>query len=241
MGVTAAQHAASVAVTGTTVSVSFTNPPAVGSVVCVSMTWFDGVNANAGTVTIADGNSNSYTVTPNSPSNTHPTDAGIVYHAYWLAVGTPHKTITATFTRTTGAGGSVAISIDEFAVSGGTAAFDTDVAGNGASGTAVNTPTVTVTGSNELTYSTAIGGAAAITAVNSPWTPVYANGAMGEAVGYILSRTGNVAVAMTAGASSDWDAMGMSFAFTPSGGGSPTYPQLERRIRGYLRGVAEAA
>lgn len=226
-GFTASQHVYNNGTTGTSVICTLTNNPASGSVVAVSFFWFDGVNNNAGTVTVQDGNANSYTVTPNSPSNSRPTTAGVVYLARLIAGGTAEKTITVSYTQS-----SVlkSCSVDEFTVASGTAAFDQDAAGTGTTGPTINTPTVTVTGSNELTYSAGVSDHT-ITSVDSPWTQIFANGAaFAEAAGYILSRTGNVAVAMTENSSlagaSGWDTMAMSFTFTPSGGGGCTTPRI---------------
>lgn len=221
-GFTAAQHAISGSVGASgPVSFSFTNNPATGSVVCVGIAWFDGVHTSPGTVTVVDGNSNSYTLTTHSPSNTLATTAGTITLAYLIAPANAHKTITVTI-PVLQPGGSFSVSADEFTVSGGTAAFDSDIAGTGGPGTTLNTPTVTVSGSGELVYSMGAADNFPVTSVNGVWTQVYASGGNGEAVGYILSRTSNVALNMTMGGSSSWDSMGMSFTFTSSGGGGCT-------------------
>lgn len=224
-GFSAPTHCYNNGTTGTSITCTLGTTPSVGDVVAVAFLWYDGTNNNAGTVTIADGNSNAYTVTSASPSNTRPTTAGVVYLAYFIASGTPHATITVSYTT---ASALKVVSVDRFPVSGGTAAFDSNAAGTGTTGAAINTPTVTVSGSNELVYSAGLSDHV-INSVDSPWTQIYA-GAVSDptfasGVGYILARSSNVAIAMTenssAAGTSGWDSMGMSFTFTPTGGTCP--------------------
>lgn len=218
MGFSPPQHVYVSGTTGTSIVAVLGSNPTAGSVVCVSFFWYNGGAASAGAVTVQDGNSNSYTISPNSPSAARPATAGIVYNAYLIAPANADKTITISYTT---ASILKSASVDEFPVSGGTAAFDADAAGTGTTGTAINTPTIPVNGANELVYCAGVSDHN-ITSVDAPWTQVFAPGpAFSEAVGYILSRSSSVAVAMTENTSGGWDTIGMSFSFTAAGGTAP--------------------
>lgn len=193
--------------------------PTAGNVVAIAFLYSDTAGGNAGTVTAIDSNAKTYTLTPNSPSNARPASAGLAYLLYQIVPAGAGATITVAWTTAAATLFSADMWVMEFAVSGGTAAFDADVTGTGASGTAVNTPTVTVAGASELLVSCAIADHQ-VTSVNGVWTQEAAGtgNPLSEGVGYDLSASSNTAVDMTMNTSSGWDSIGMSFTFTPSGG-----------------------
>lgn len=212
----------------TTVSKAFANNPTPGNLVVAIFLFLDFLNSSAGTVAIKDGNNNSFTITPNSPSSARSTVDGLVYFAYLIAPANAEKTITCTYTNTSVYGAS--LWVQEYGVSGGTPSFSSDVAGTGSSGTAINTPTVTAAGADTLMIAAAVNDHA-VSSVDSPWTQVAAGAGnqFSEGVGYILSTSSNTAVAMTENISGGWDSLGAAFAFTPSGGS--IVPVLMRQYR----------
>lgn len=208
------------AVTGTNgpISITFASTPNQGNVVWVAVISFDGT-ATPPTVTVKDGNSNVYSATPNSPSlaNSEAITAGAPWLFKLVAPSNASATITATYSGTTT---FCAIAAAEFNVTGGTASFDVDAAGSGASGTNVNTPTINPTGAGELLFFLA-GVAHTITSVNSPWT-IAGSVFSGNAIGYILNgSSGGTAVNCTVNNSGAWEAMAGAFSFTASGGAAP--------------------
>lgn len=203
----------------TTENCTLAGAPTSGNVVCIAFLYSDTLGGNAGTVTGVDSNAKSYTLTPNSPSNARPATAGLVYFLYLLVPSGAGATVTVNWTTSAATLFAADIWVMEFAVTGGTASFDMDIAGTGASGTAITTPTVTVAGASELIIAAAVSDHQ-VSTVDSPFT-VETQGTgtgLSEGVGYILSRSTNVAVAMTQNITSGWDSMGMSFKFTASGG-----------------------
>ena len=209
------QHAYATGDVSTTATAALPANPTAGSVVCVAAFWYDGVNAST-TATAKDANNNNYTLSPNSPSSVNGTTTGASYVFYLLnAPANADKTVTITW-------GLISVAAEiwvvEFSVSGGTAAFDADNTGNGASGTAINSPTITVNGSGELLFCHAAP-QNCVTAIGGAWTsPETLSVTNCGGAGYILSASANTAVNMTQSASGSWDAMGMSFSFTASGG-----------------------
>lgn len=211
----------------TTLTTTLTNNPALGDLVCLGFTWFNGTANPPASLTIVDGNGNSYTKSPHSPSGVNALNVGQTYGFYLNnAPANASKSIIATYTDP-GASGATELFADDFTVSGGTSAFDLDVAGNSTvAGTTINTPTVTRTGTGELLYCYA-SPQSAISSVNSPWTQG-SIGTDGTASGYILSASADTALNMTC-VSGEWDSIGMSFTFTPTpAGGGPG--QIGRNI-----------
>lgn len=200
----------------TTLTTTLTNNPALGDVVCVGIVWFNATGTPPASLTVADGNSNAYTKSTHSPSSVNAANVGHAYIFYLNnAPANASKSIVATYTDP-GASGAVELLADDFTVSGGTSAFDLDVAGNSTiAGTTINTPTVTRTGTGELLYCYAAP-QSSITSVNTPWTQGDI-GTDGTASGYILSASADTAVAMTC-VSGEWDSIGASFSFTASSG-----------------------
>lgn len=213
----------------TSLIVTLTNNPAAGDVVCLGGVWSDGTANPPASYSIADSNSNAYTRSTNSPLTTNNQSA----YAYYLnnAPANATKTITASYSNT-GGGGYAEVVADDFAVSGGTSAFDQDAKASG-TGTSPNTPTLTVSGSNELAwfYITSQNG---VTSVDSPWTQSGITSSFSNASGYILSRSTNVAVAATQN-NGTWDNVALSFSFSASGGGGITATQLHAYQRGARR------
>lgn len=188
----------------TTVAVTLGSLPIVGNLICVV------VQADT-YVSLKDENNNSYTITPNSPSNANAGPSGIEWAAYLIAPANAGQVLTWTGSGTLGSAGIFA---DEFTFEVGfNAVLDVDAAGTGTIGTAVNTPSITPAGAGELLY----GGAAVesfITAANSPWTGASTGlgGAIGTYAEYILSSaSGATALNFTQSGSGHWDSMAMAF------------------------------
>jgi hypothetical protein len=161
-------------------------------------------------MTVKDGNSNSYTVTPDSPS-TYEGTAGQVWLFYLLsAPANASATITASWTTSV----SCAIFASEFSYSG-TASYDIDAAAyTGTAGTTINTPSITGAGSGELLYSAAAAGGnvSAPTAGNTlgGWTGAGINATSGDAAEYILSSSGSSTAVDYTQSSGTWSAMAMA-------------------------------
>jgi hypothetical protein len=198
----------------TTVSKAFTSNPTLGNLVVAILLYIDDADTTVNTLAIKDANNNSFTITPNSPSNARPLTAGLIYMGYILsAPSNADKTITATFAN---AGIVASLWVMEFSPNGGTASFSSDITGTGTTGTALNTPTVSTAGTDTLMIAAALSDHQ-VSTVDSPWTQVAAGVAnqFSEGIGYILSRASNAALAMTQNQSSGWDSMGAAFALTP--------------------------
>jgi hypothetical protein len=192
--------------------------PTTGNVVCV---FLAGDKSGSTVSSFTDANSNAYTKTPNSPS-TFVTNAGLGWCYYLLnAPSNASKTLNVTFNQSPS---SVYVGwAQEFSPTGGTAGFDKDaVANTSTTGTTINTPSITPTGSNELLF----GGAAAggtISAVGSPWTRVTGNVSNGDWAEYDLSASSATTVKFTQSSGPGWSAVAMAFTFTASGGAT-THP-----------------
>lgn len=194
----------------TTVTPVLPNNPTPGNLVVVGGFWFDGAGSSAVT-SVLDANSNAYTQAVNSPETTNAATAGVPYLFYRLvAPANADKTVTITWAS---AASYTSAFIAEFTATSLPAILDTSAKGSG-TGTTLNTPTVTRTGSNELMV---LNGAVqhAITAANSPWTSLETLPlAHGNCLAYILDRSTDAAANLTIDASSTWDAVGMSFQMT---------------------------
>lgn len=140
-----------------TISAVLPNNPALGSIVCVAWIAATSGGGSPGTLTIKDGNSNSYTLTPSSVLTATGTQAGNYYAlAYILsAPSNANATIQASWSSTAG---QASLWVDEFGLASGSAFFDKDSAlANGtATGTSMNTsPSITPAASGELFYALA--------------------------------------------------------------------------------------
>jgi hypothetical protein len=208
-----------------TVILTLPNAPAVGNLVLVGIGWYDGTNTSS-VPTVQDGNGNTYTVVP-AHAETFSTVAGSAYLAYWVATGTPHKTITVSFPIN--AAVAAEAFIDEFSAGGaGTISLSSgsDTAGTGTAGTSINTPTVPVGAAGTLVYfvtasgSQVTGYGGAFTAGGgAPTLPT----AMGMGVCYALSQSSNTTNDMTQAVNSEehWDSVGAAFIISAGGGGTP--------------------
>lgn len=191
---------------GTTVQVTLGAAPTAGNaVVCFPQGFPDTLTVSS----ISDG-TNAYTVTPNSPSATNLQSLAISA-AYLINVPAgAGATITATLS------GSITFSSNiwcgEFHRSSGTWAFDTDAAGTGASGGAVNTPSITPAAAGGLLIAVVDAGAGGPTSANSPWTQD-ATGvdASRRLVEYILSApSGATAANFTVAGTNGWNSMAVA-------------------------------
>jgi hypothetical protein len=207
----ATAYGANVGGTPTAIGV-LTSNPAVGDLVCCMIFAYFSMTL----LTVKDGNGNSYTVTPHSPSSAEDASAGSVWLAYLLnAPANADKTITATFAANPS---GASIFVDDFTVAGGTAAFDSDAAASAAGATSpIATPSITPSGSGELFYSGACP-SSGLTGVGGSWVQNSAGvGPSGEDAAYILSVSSATALNFTFGGTQDYDSIEMAFTFTPAG------------------------
>jgi hypothetical protein len=202
-----------------TVTVTLGAAPTAGNVVCVAFNLANAVTA----LTVHDGNSNAYTITPNSPQSS--AGGGNQYLAYLLsAPGNATAAVTASWVTNS----PVSMWVDEFSWSGTSPVFDIDVGGTGTAVTA-NLPSITPTYSASLIYS-GCGSAGTITAPTAGgtlgvWTGATGGILDGDMAEYDLSVTGAQAVQYTQNASSQWSAMAMSFG-QPAPAGAARFPVL---------------
>ena len=205
------QSAGGSATSGKTVAVTLANNPTAGNVVALAILYYSGGASGTTISSIKDANNNSYTVTANSPS-VYDSGAGQIFLAYRLpAPANASKTITVTFVGTIV---TAAVWADEFAASGGTATFDSDIRGTG-TGTGINTPTISVSGASELLYS-GVAYQNTVTAAKSPWVQNTKGPIFGNDAAYLLGVSGSTAISYTGDtASALWTSMGMSFRVTP--------------------------
>jgi hypothetical protein len=215
MGFTHVQGAVGSGVSTASITITLPSNPVQGNIVCVGMA--PGIAISG--LTVVDGNSNSYTITPNSPS-TFQTNCGQVWLAYLLnAPANANKVITLSWNT---ADNTPVAWADEFSVSGGTAAFDKDAKANtGTAGTTINTPTITPTGPTELLFACAASGSAITAPAANGNLGVWkgSGGAItsGDMAEYDLSASSLTAVNFTQ-ASAGWSAMAMAFTFTSLSG-----------------------
>ena len=229
---------------GTSGTVTLTNNPTQGNLVCVCIQ----LNSENAPITVKDANNNTYTQSPNSPSS-NTTNNALTAQFYLLnAPANASKTINVTWTGTNTGSGMA----DEFSVTGGTAAFDTDVASSPTytiTAGNVNAPTITPSGSGELLYASAEG----VGSITSPtvggsspangWTGGSGGNAAGASTGgqaeYILSASAATAVSMTDNDATDGIAsLAMAFSFQSSAsitgiGSDLGAARSENRIIGY--------
>lgn len=200
------------------ISVVLTSAPTAGDIVCVALGQ-GAATSGAVLNTVKDSNNNSYTITPNSPS-TFQSGAGQIWLAYLLSAPA-----NASATITFNVSGLNTISCDmwavEFSVSGGTVAFDKDAKANSATGTTINTPSITPAGSGQLAYAAASSGGT-VSSAGTPWT-IGTIAASGDADEYDLSISAATSVNWPETGGSGWSAMAMTFTFTASGGSTPTF------------------
>jgi hypothetical protein len=189
--------------------------PATGDLVCAHIAV-----QGTGTLTFfRDSNSNTYTITPKSSNHVATTTYANEFLVYLYPAP---SNATGTFTMATSNNSQVIVIIDDFTVTGGTAAFVNDFIGNGTAATSPSTtPTVTPSATGNLLYAGINGSGHTLTGVGGGWTEnsggVTAQNDSDAA--YILSSgVSGVAVAFTWTGSRQYNAMGMAFSFTASGG-----------------------
>lgn len=188
-------------------SIVLPNNPTQGNLVCALFwTGVSGVTLTS----IVDSNGNAYQVTPNSPSPYEAAGAcGQVWLAYLLsAPANASKTITITASPST----NYEAWADEFNPPGAIA-FDNDAAAQ-AIGSTINTPTVPVSGSNDLLY----GGSGVETnfsGAGGGWVAAPTVG--GAFVEWFLGASASTALNISLSGSGQWSSMGMSFKLAGAG------------------------
>jgi hypothetical protein len=118
------------------------------------------------------------------------------------------KTVTATWNSSIS---YPVIFADEFSITGGTQAFDTDAKASSSGAASVNGPTITPTNSAELLYACA-SVATSVSSAGSPWT--LGSGGIdttGNASEYDLSASSATTVNFALSSSGSWDSMAMAF------------------------------
>jgi hypothetical protein len=191
------------------ISVSFGAAPAAGSVVVAHYLFYDG-SSTPPTATVADAADNAFTVESHNSGATNMSGAGYIGQAYLILSAAGFATITVTFSKACGAGGVLAIWVDEFAPPGGTTVtYDNGAVANG-TGT-ISTPTIPVAGSNELVVSSA-SDASSVGAATGAWTLNQGGTRYGNEAAYILDVSANTAVGYVGTTSVVYNAIGMSFA-----------------------------
>lgn len=210
MAFTHVQGVFSHAASGTSATITLSTNPVAGNVVTVGVYFTQVVSG----VTLADANSNSYLVTPNSGVAIPGLPNNVVY-LFYLAQAPSNASKTLNLSWTTSAASDAWA--EEFAPSSGrVAVFDMDIAGTGTTGTTINTPTITPRGINELMWSTAVPGggitAPAADAILGQWTGAHGGiaGGSGASSEYALNVSSPLAVQYTQ-SSAPWAAMGMAF------------------------------
>jgi hypothetical protein len=182
-----------------------TSTPAAGNVVCVALLFFGGTGG--GTTTVVDGDANSYTMTPMSPSTY--AAGGQMYLAYRVITGTPTvnaRTITATFTNTYTV---CAMWLEEFSCTSGTPTFDTEAKATG-TGATVNTPSVTPAAAGSLLFGAAAF-AGTITGAGAPFTGATGGTSFGCEEEYYLDAPASAqAMNFATSGSNDWSSIMMA-------------------------------
>jgi hypothetical protein len=203
----------------TTLAVVLNAAPTAGNLVCVA--FCPGVSVTG--LTVKDANNNSYTVTPLSPS-TFQTGCGQVWLAYLLsAPANASATINLSWTTTAQ---TAPAWVDEFSFTGGSAAFDLDVANNtGVAGTTINTPSITPAGAGELLFAGAAAGGtisapvAGGASTNGVWTGAAGAITSGDMAEYRLSSSSGATAVNYTQSSGAWSGMAMALkivaSFTP--------------------------
>jgi hypothetical protein len=163
---------------------------------------------------VKDGAGNVFTLTPGSPC----TGGSVASHAwlfYRLSSPGGAKTNTVVFSDTN-QDYVDEIWAYEFSVSGGTAAFDTDTNGCGISTSSTNpSSTLTLAGSNELTYFVSyVGGQAK--GVGSPWTVGTAT-TLGDVDGYDTNASTSITTSITPSGQGWGIVMAMALKLVPPG------------------------
>jgi hypothetical protein len=148
------------------VSCTLASTPSAGDTLAISALC----GGAAGTSpTIKDNNSNSATITPNSPSSAQAAGSGGVYGAYLLSVsGSPSATWK--FTATGCGSGDAHIWVFHLRATAGTPTFDTtvDAVGSGTSASSTTTPTKAPANANSFVWS-AVSTSNFVNSLTTPW------------------------------------------------------------------------
>jgi hypothetical protein len=194
-------------------SASLASTPSTGDVVWVGVGNISG--RSLATVTVADGNGNAFTATPNSNYSVNDRPVSLFYLV-------APSNVSGTIITKAGAGGNFVGTIiaDVFHVSGGTATFDHDAVNN-SSANPVILPNITPTYANSLLYSFATASSASFTAPAAGGTlGSWTGGGAGIQSGvyaeeYLLSATGATGVDYTNSVSASCDGIVAAF-YIPS-------------------------
>lgn len=210
MGFTQSQHGGVTEAAVATQTASFTNPPALGDLVVVCV--YSGTSSAITVSLVQDGNSNTFSKTPNSPS-TFLSSAGQVSCYYLIAPANASKTINVT---QTGGPNQMGFIMEDFTVAGGTAQFDKDATAEpGASGTPCNTPTITPTHAGSLLYAfccpTGSVTAPAAGASLGGWTGAGQGLQDSDGGEYQLNATGLTSPDFTLSSSTGWSSIAAAF------------------------------
>lgn len=191
------------------VSVALASNPTAGSVVAVRYLFYDGGTTPPSITSIKDGNDNAYAVEAHNSGSTNMDMAGFIGQGYVVAPSNAEKTITVTFSKTCGSDGVLAIWIDEFAPPAATtASYDDGEVGNGTE--AINTPTIPVSGTEELVVSVA-SDAYTVNSTTGSWISNAGGNQYNNNAAYILSVSSSTAVGFQGSSGNVYNAIGMSF------------------------------
>lgn len=206
------------------------NAPSPGSLILISMCWFDGVRTSCNP-TAVDGLGNHYLM---GEEDGRPLTAGILVFGRPISIpALKDKVITVGF-DSLGAGATVSIEIEEFPVTGGTATFNNSLSSSNTTGTPIVLPLIS-TSAGDLIWETAVSDHQ-VSTCDAPYTPVvegisggsgtgiFGNSAQG--IGYLLSSPGgNQAPAFTQNTSSGNCVFMAAFHFVPDPSKTPYQPQ----------------
>jgi hypothetical protein len=189
--------------------------PTAGNLICVSVDYLG--SGTGFTLTLDDGNGNSFTLTPNGPYQ-YSTTGRFIWLGYMLvAPSSSPMTITATPSVAHG----LSIHAIEFSYTGGTCTFSRGLGSFATTGTTpINSLSDTPTHPNSLVYITAIAdpaGSGTISATGSPWTEgtrgTINSDSNNSVDAYNVSVTANITSNFTVASSSNtgWNAAEMTF------------------------------
>lgn len=198
------------AASGNSVSCTLASAPAAGTAVAV----FAVSHGQTG-FTVKDGSSNAYTVTPHSPASTYDATAGSAWLAYYIAGAGANPTVTASWAS--GKCTACSITVLSFPVVGGSASFDTDGIGSGATG-ATSLPTLIPGGSSELLIGACAdsGGCGNVT---GSWVAGPTGlGSFLEEAEYTLAGSAAETVGFAGAGGATWDTIGMAFKLSAGSG-----------------------
>jgi len=198
--------------TGTTQTHSVTSTPTTGNVGIVAA--YSGGIAQCTFTTVKDSNSNSYTISPNSPSG-YLTGNGNFLLAYVLS---EPSNATSSITVTVSPSCNFGWFFEEFHRSTGSATLDTDAASlDTTHASPINTPTLTPAQAKELLLACALGSASIQHPVAGValgvWTGAAAGIATGAGCEFILGGTASATAVnfQTGGGNVGWSAMEIAF------------------------------